>query len=108
MKRNYYRITILAGLLSLACTTRVSEWILLNVPANQYSLIYFHQDPITQAEKKRNQEIADRIETANIQFKTVSRSGLAEPYYSLYYEGRPFSKYKTADELDGLCNSPLE
>ena len=107
MKRNYYRITILAGLLSLACTTRVSEWILLNVPANQYSLIYFHQDPLTEAERKQNQDIADKIETANIQFNTISRSGISEPYYGLYYAGRLFSKYETADELVGICSSPL-
>ncbi len=107
MKRDYYRIIVLAGLVSLACTTRVSEWVLLNAPANQYSLIYFHQNPIDETVRKQNQKVVDGIEMANIQFIRVVRSEIPEPFYGLYYGGRLFSKYKIADELKGLCSSPL-
>jgi len=107
MKRRIITVVLLAGIISLACTTRVSEWVLLNSPANQYTLIYFHDSPVGETVKKQNQAVAEKIKNANIQFKTVNREGIPEPYYGLYYEGRFFSKYKTADELKGLTTSPM-
>ena len=107
MKRKFFTIILLAALISLACTTRVSEWVLLNSTPQQYSLIYFHKGSISESVKKQNQKLAEGISTSNIQFKTVSRKEIAEPYYGLYYEGRLFSKYKTVDDLRGLTSSPL-
>jgi len=107
MKRKFFPIILLAALISLACTTRVSEWVLLNTTSHQYSLIYFHKGSVSESVKKRNQKLADEFSTSNIQIKSVNRPEIAEPYYGLYYEGRFFSKYKTVDELKGLCSSPL-
>ena len=107
MKRKFFTIILLAALISLACTTRVSEWVLLNSTPHQYSLIYFHKGSVSESVKKQNQKLAEGISSSNIQFKTVSRQGIAEPYYGLYYEGRFFSKYKTVDDLRGLTSSPL-
>jgi len=107
MKRKFFTIIILAALISLACTTRVSEWVLLNAPPNQYTLVYFHKGSVSESVKKQNLKLAGGISTANIQFKTVSRQEIAEPYYGLYYEDRFFSKYKTVDDLSGLSSSPL-
>ncbi len=100
-------LVLLAGIISLACSTRVSEWVLLNSPANQYTLVYFHNGPVGETVKKQNQVVAEKIKDANIQFKTVTREGIQEPYYGLYYEGRLFSAYKTVEELKGLTTSPL-
>jgi hypothetical protein len=107
MKRKFFTIILLAAIISLACTTRVSEWVLLNALPNQYTLVYFHNSPISESLKRQNQTVADRINKANIQFKTVNRQEISEPYYGLYYEGRMFSSFKTMDELSGLTSSPL-
>jgi len=107
MKRKFFTIILSAALISLACTTRVSEWVLLNALPNQYTLVYFHKGSVSESVKNKNQELTEGISTANIQFKTVSRQEIAEPYYGLYYEGRFFSKYKTVDDLKGLSISPL-
>jgi hypothetical protein len=107
MKRKFFTIILLAAIISLACTTRVSEWVLLNALPNQYTLVYFHNSPISESLKRQNQTVADRINKANIQFKTVNRQEISESYYGLYYEGRMFSSFKTVDELSGLTSSPL-
>ena len=97
----------MAALISLACTTRVSEWVLLNALPNQYTLVYFHKGSVSESVKKQNQKLAEGITSSNIQFKTVSRQEIAEPYYGLYYEGRFFSEYKMVDDLKGLTSSPM-
>ena len=107
MKTAYLKIIILAGLISLACTTRVSEWVLLNALPEQYSLIYFHNSPLTETIKKQNLTVAESIKTANIQFKTVNRQDIKTPFYGLYYEDRLFSKYNSPDEFRNLITSPL-
>ena len=107
MRPAYLKIIILAGLLSLACTTRVSEWVLINSLPNQYSLICFHNDPLNETLKKQNLSVAERIKTANIQLKTVTRQDIKEPYWGLYYEDRFFSSYNNPDELRNLTTSPL-
>ncbi len=107
MKQNYFKIILLAGIMSLACTTRVSEWVLLNSIPNSYSLIYFHKGPLTEASKNQNLALKEKIKTANIQFQTINRPEITRPYYGLYYQNRLFSKFETADELRGLSSSPL-
>jgi hypothetical protein len=107
MKLFYYKIIILAGLISLACTTRVSEWVLLNAMPEQYSLIYFHNSPLSETIKKQNLAVEGSLKTANIQFKTVNRQDIKSPYYGLYYEDRLFSKYDKPDEFRNLITSPL-
>jgi hypothetical protein len=107
LKPLYIKIIAIAGLLSLACTTRVSEWVLLNTLPGQYTLICFHNGPLAEKLKKQNQEVIDNIKTANIQFKTVSRQDIKEPYYGLYYEDRLFQRYENPAGLKNLTTSPL-
>lgn len=107
MSRKFISLILLSGIISLACTTRVSEWVLLNGMANQYTLLYFHNNSISESIKTQNQTLSDRIKTANIQFKSVNRKEITKPYYELYYQNRPFSKYKTLDEMKGLTSSDL-
>jgi len=107
MKRRYFKIIVLAGLISLACTTRVSEWVLLNALPDQYTLIYFHNGQLEENIKKQNLAVNDMIKTANVQFKTVNRLDIPEPYWGLYYEDRLFSKFKTPGELRNFIASPL-
>ncbi|HUX94721.1 MAG TPA: hypothetical protein VMV47_03230 [Bacteroidales bacterium] len=107
MKQVYFKILVIAGFLSLACTTRVSEWVLLNALPNQYTLVFFHNGPPGENIKKQNQEITDRIKNANIRFKTADRKDIKEPYYGLYYEDRLFSKFSNPAEMKDLTTSPL-
>ncbi len=107
MRSNYLKIIFIAGVISLACTTRVSEWVLLNALPNQYTLVYFHK--AQSDESAQNQIIAlfDELKSANIQYKTVTRQDINEPYFGLYYEDRLFSRYKSADDLKGLNTSSM-
>jgi hypothetical protein len=107
MKRIHFKIILLAGILSLACTTRVSEWVLLNGIPKSYNLVYFHSSPISESVKEQNLALSENIKSANIRFETVKRPEIKGPYYALFYEGRLFSRYETAGELAGLGSSPL-
>ncbi len=107
MIRKKFSIILLAGIMSLACTTRVSEWVLLNSLPHAYTLVYFHKTPLSEFSKKQNQALSEKIKPANIQFQSVNRPEIAGPYYGLYYQNRLFSKFETADELAGLSISPL-
>jgi hypothetical protein len=107
MKLPFIKIIILAAFISLACTTRVSEWVLLNSPPNQYTLICFHNGPVNETLKKQNQIISERINTANVILRSVSRDDIKEPYWGLYYEDRFISRYNSPDELRNLASSPL-
>ncbi len=107
MKQRYLKILVVAGILSLACTTRVSEWVLLNALPTQYTLVYFHNGPPDENIIKQNHAIAEKIKNANISFKTAERNDIAAPYYGLYYEDRLFSKYSDPAVLKDLTSSPL-
>jgi hypothetical protein len=107
MKAAHLRILILSGILSLACTTKVSEWVLLNSEANNYILAYYHKDPVVEGIKKQNEEIGREISSANIQFRTVLRKDIEKPYYALIYRNRLFSTYSSYTELKNLSVSPL-
>ena len=54
MRRIHLKILILTAILSLACTTKVSEWVLLNAPADQYTLIYFYSGQINETARDQN------------------------------------------------------
>jgi hypothetical protein len=107
MKPIYLKMIVLAALLSLACTTRVSEWVLLNSPADRYTLVCYHNEPLTEDLKKQNKEISENISSANIQFKTAMRKDVRKTYYELYYKGRLFSRYDNPALLKNLTESPL-
>jgi hypothetical protein len=107
MNQKYVKILVLAGILSLACTTRVSEWVLLNALPNQYTLVYFHKGQLTEAQEKQNTEVTESIKNANIQFRTVTREDVSNPWYGLYYENRLFSKYENPSAIKNLVSSPL-
>jgi hypothetical protein len=107
MKWKYLSMILVAGLISLACTTRVSEWVLLNAVPNNYTLVYIHGDPISASVKKQNQALIEGLGNANIRFESVKRSGITRPYYALYYRNRLFARYEAIDEMNGLVNSAL-
>jgi hypothetical protein len=107
MKYFKYKILILAGFLSLACTTKVSEWVLLNSAPNYYTLIYYHNSARTETQSKENNVLRTELKDANVFFKNVQSKDIANPYYALYYNGRLFNKYDNLPEPGSLANSPL-
>lgn len=98
---------IAAGIASLACTTKVSEWVLLNALPDEYTLAYYHKEPVSQTIKQQNSDIINDIKSANIQFKNVLKTDIDKPYYALFYRNRLFSRYTDHHELDNLAVSPL-
>lgn len=104
---SYIRVIILAGILSLSCSTRVSEWVLVNILPEKYTLVYFHGGEITDGEVKQNESIKAAMEQANIQFRTSRKGGIPTPYYILYYRDRVFARYNSVPEIKQLCTSPL-
>jgi hypothetical protein len=107
MKPGFLKILILGAALSLACTTKVSEWVLLNTLPKDYALIYFHKDQLGENEIRQNSEISKNINKANIQFRSVRKNDIVKPYYALYYNDRLFSKYEEPGNLVNLTYSPL-
>jgi len=107
MKRFHLKIFIISAILSLACTTKVSEWVLLNAPANEYLLVYYHKEPLSGIIKEQNSRINGDFKSANIRFRTVVSNNIDKSYYALIYENRLFSKYYNYKELENLTVSPL-
>lgn len=107
MKRVHLRLIIIAGLLSLACTTKVSEWVLLNALPNEYTLVYFHKDPLSEIEKQQNAEVENSVRPANIQFRNFLSEDTNQPYYGLYYGQVLISRYHELKELKNLISSPV-
>jgi hypothetical protein len=106
-KSAYLKIIITAGIVSLACTTKVSEWVMLNEVPNQYTLICFHNTPLSETLKNQNTAIIENIKPANIQFQDISREDVKQPYYALYYGSKLFARYNNSKELRNLTSSPL-
>lgn len=101
------KILIICSFLNIACTTKVSEWVLLNAPANRYTLVFFYDRQIDESTRNQNALIGREIKPANIDFRSIEKKGITHPYYALYYGSRLFSRYTNPGELTGLTISPL-
>lgn len=103
----YIRLLLGAALLSLACTTKVSEWMLLNSSADKYILVYFHKNELTEAEKLQHKELEARFVSANILLKSQQKEELDFSKYVLYYKNRLLSEYKNYKDLEEIEHSVL-
>jgi hypothetical protein len=101
------KFILLFGLISLACTTRVSEWVLLNSFPEKYSLIYYCSTPVSEKIKKQNDALKENFKQANLNFSSKVKGDLKQPYYALYYKNKLFAKYDNQDALRNLESSPL-
>jgi hypothetical protein len=107
MKPVYFKILILAALISLACTTKVSEWVLLNAPPEQYTLVYFHNGPLTETVISQNATVDRNIMNANIHFRSIGKNDIERSYYELYHGKTMFARYNDYKDLIGLTTSPF-
>jgi hypothetical protein len=103
----YLKILIFIVILSLACTTKVSEWVLLNAPADRYLLVYYHNGALTEQVRQQNREVESMTKKANLLFRQVLKENIRQPYYALFYNNRLFSEYSDYPALNGLIDSPL-
>lgn len=106
MKPFCIKTLILTGLLSLACTTKVSEWVLLNSFPDSYLLVFYNKGPLQEADREINKQLALKLKSANVQFRTMTKESTG-PHYALYYDSRLFSEYADYKELNGIAFSPL-
>lgn len=107
MKAFYLKCILIAGVLSLACTTKVSEWVLLNSDPNQYTLVYLHKNGETEKTKHQNAALSGQVSAGNVKFKSVANEDADHPFYALYYGSRLFSRYDDPEQLKDLISSPL-
>ena len=107
MKQTFFKILIIGAVLSLACTTKVSEWVLLNSVPDQYLLVYFHKNEITETTKKQHSEMENQIKSANVVLKTMQRNEVEKPFYSLYFNNRLLVEKVDVDQLESLIVSPF-
>jgi len=106
MRRFDLKLVVIIGLLSLACTTKVSEWVLLNSVANKYLLVYYHKNELSKEEQKQNIELEKQFSSANIILKSKQKNDIVKPYYALYFNRRLLSKYNTKNEVLNISTSP--
>ena len=107
MKNRFLNLIIVVVLLSLACTTKVSEWVLLNSVPDKYVLVYFHKNEITESVKKQHTELDSRFNAANILIKSMQRDEIEQPYYALYFNNRLLAEYASEKELLNIATSPV-
>jgi hypothetical protein len=101
------KVIILSAFMSLACTTRVSEWVLLNTLPETYSLVYFHNGSLSETSKKQNDALKASYGQGNISISDISKEDIKQPYYALYYRKRLVANYSNPGELKTLTRSPL-
>jgi hypothetical protein len=107
MKSNYLKILIIAAILSLSCTTKVSEWFLLNSVPDKYLLVYYHSSAIPESVVQQNKELESRCKMSNVLFRSVLKEEIEKPYYALYYKNRLFSEYADYSSLTDIEFSPV-
>ncbi len=107
MNSFYRKYIIICAALCLACTTKVSEWVLLNADPGQYTLVCLHKNSLTGSIKGENENLGKSLAGANIGFRDAVKEDAVQPYYALYYGNRLFSRYDSPVQMKGLVTSPL-
>ncbi len=107
MRSNYLKIVIIAAIVSLSCTTKVSEWFMLNSVPDNYLLVYYHNSTIPESVLKQHRELERRYKTTNVLFRPVLKEEIEKPYYALYYNSRLFSAYADYNSLNNMESSPV-
>ena len=107
MKPIDVKFLIIAAILSLSCTTKVSEWVLLNSPADKYLLVYYHHQDIPQPVVMQHNGLQKKLQPANVLFRSVEKENIEQPYYALYYYNRLFATYKDFSRLENIAFSPV-
>jgi hypothetical protein len=103
----YLKVIFIAAVVSLSCTTKVSEWFLINAVPDQFRLVYYHNRVIPAPVVLQNRQLEDLAKTTNFHYSSVLKANIEEPYYALFYSNKLFSEYKDYNELKGFSFSPM-
>jgi hypothetical protein len=99
------RTIFLSGILILTCTTKVSEWVLLNVAPEEYQLVCFSgQDQNISSQIKA---VEKEIGGANVQLKEARNTSGNPDWFGLYYRNRLVKKYSGQSAMKNIAVSPL-
>ena len=107
MRSGWLKILFFAAVLSLACTTKVSEWFLLNAVPDKYLLAFFSNGDVSEKMIQQNDELMNIADISNMLFRTMQKDDVKEPFYALYYNNRLLSEYRSYDSLRSVFSSPL-
>ena len=107
MKPVYLKTLLIAAIISMACTTKVSEWVLLNSFADKYRLVYYHKGDQATEVVTQHKELERWSETTNIVFKSEVKQAVSDPYYALYYGNRLFGEYDDYSSVKSINTSPV-
>ena len=107
MKSSYLKILIIAAIFSMACTTKVSEWVLQNADPDKYVLVYYHNGTISPSEEQQNKKLEKMAETSNFLFRTMEQERVDKAYYGLYYRNRLISEYPDYKSVSTFATSVL-
>jgi hypothetical protein len=113
---------ILSFSIAFPCTTKVSEWTLLNFPPAFYKFVYFTNNKLDNKTIQAHKKIKQFFKDFNLKFNKIDINHfknenekklfeLAEnnkmPFYAIYYKEQLFAQFKHADELLSSLQSPL-
>lgn len=101
------RVLLVSALVSLACTTRVSEWVLLNAAPEKYTLICYDHSPMSDAAQKQNSLLINNFKQANLNVSRVLKEDIKQPGYALFYKNRLLEKFNSYEEFKDLATSPM-
>jgi hypothetical protein len=107
MKHFSLKILTIAAFISLACTTKVSEWVLLNAPSDKYLLVYYYKGTLPEPAILQNRELEKSSRKANMLYRQIPKADIQNSYYALYYKNRLFARYEDSRSMAGLTDSPL-
>ncbi len=100
------RLLLLSTLVSLACTTKVSEWVMLNAPPDAYTLVYNHYAPLSDSEISQIGMMEKSSSGANLSVHTRKIQGSGTPFFSVYYDGRLVERFQNTIDYKNLVTSP--
>jgi hypothetical protein len=101
-----FRTIFITGVLILSCTTKVSEWVLINVPAEEYRLVSFiNQEGLDKASDIST--IERELAGANVNAREAKTGSAASSGYELYFRNRLVKRYSSSDEIKDIVTSPL-
>ena len=107
MKKNYVLFIVIAALISMACTTKVSEWVLINSVPDKYLLVFFHEGKISESAKQQHTELEKIITPANVVLQTIERGDIGSSKYALYFNNQPIAEYADYQMIANITSSPL-
>jgi hypothetical protein len=107
MKKWHLKLLIIGAIFSMACTTKVSEWILINEIPQKYTLFYFYKDEPSETVSNQNSDIENHLKQANIAFRDMKTDEIEKPYYALYFNNQLIKKFEDYKAIDQIVVSPV-